>query len=109
MRTKPFIYGVRFLLATATLPAAALLLLGATAAMQNQSGLTPQEKRGKQIYLTGEDGARRGAITTVLGSDELEVPGSSFPCSSCQTKKLITSSFSATRAASRLWPRRWIA
>jgi ABC-type branched-subunit amino acid transport system substrate-binding protein len=82
MRTKPFIYQVKFLLVAATLLSVGLLIVGATFAKQNKSGLTPQEKRGKQIYLTGED-AERGEITTVLGNDELEVPGSSFPCSSC--------------------------
>jgi ABC-type branched-subunit amino acid transport system substrate-binding protein len=79
---KPFIHQVKCLLATATLLAATLLIVGPTSATQNKSGLTPQEKRGKQIYLTGEDG-QRGEITTVLGSDELELPGGSFPCSSC--------------------------
>jgi ABC-type branched-subunit amino acid transport system substrate-binding protein len=82
MRTKPFIYQVKFFLATATLLAATLLIVGATSATQNRSGLTLQEKRGKQIYLTGED-KERGEITTLLGSEELEVPGSSFACASC--------------------------
>lgn len=82
MRTQPLIYQVKLLLATATLLAATLLIVGPTSATQDKSGLTPQEKRGKQIYLTGVDG-ERGEIKTVLGSDELEVPSSSFPCSSC--------------------------
>jgi ABC-type branched-subunit amino acid transport system substrate-binding protein len=82
MRTKPFIYQVKLFLATATLLAATLLLVGPTSATQERSGLTLQEKRGKQIYLTGED-KERGEITTLLGSEELEVPSSSFACVSC--------------------------
>jgi ABC-type branched-subunit amino acid transport system substrate-binding protein len=82
MRTRTLIYRVKCFLAAVTVLAATLLLVGPTSATQEGSGLTPQEKRGKQIYLTGSDGGR-GEIMTVLGSDELEVPGSSFPCSSC--------------------------
>jgi ABC-type branched-subunit amino acid transport system substrate-binding protein len=82
MLTKPFIYQIKFLLVTTALLAAALLSMGPTSATQERSGPTPQEKRGKQIYLRGEDGAR-GEITTLIGSDALELPGSSFPCASC--------------------------
>src|SRR2546429_120558 len=48
---------------------------------QGPGELTPQEKRGKQIYLKGEtDG---GEIIAILGSGDLELPASSFPCSNC--------------------------
>lgn len=83
MRTLPIIRQVKFFLVMVTLLAVTLLIVGPTSsATQDKSGLSPQEQRGKQIYLTGADGAR-GEITTVLGSEELEVPASSFPCSSC--------------------------
>lgn len=44
--------------------------------------LSPQEKRGKQIYLKGEsaDGAE---IRTLLGADQLEVPATAFACANC--------------------------
>ncbi|HYY57673.1 MAG TPA: ABC transporter substrate-binding protein [Pyrinomonadaceae bacterium] len=86
MRTKPFIHQVKFTLATATLLAATLLIVGEASTAQKRSGLTPQEERGKRIYLTGED-KDRGEISAILGSDELEVPGSSFACSSCHGQR----------------------
>lgn len=45
--------------------------------------LTPQEKRGKQIYLKGESGEGASEIKAFLGSDKLEVPASAFPCGNC--------------------------
>lgn len=51
------------------------------AAAQASRELTPQEKRGKQIYLKGE--TEGGEIIAVLGSGDLELPASSFPCSNC--------------------------
>jgi ABC-type branched-subunit amino acid transport system substrate-binding protein len=59
----------------------ALTGIGHTTAKQSRSGLTPQEKRGKQIYVKGESGA--GEITAVLGSADLQVPATSFSCSNC--------------------------
>jgi ABC-type branched-chain amino acid transport systems, periplasmic component len=47
---------------------------------QSKSELSPQEKRGQQIYLKGEAASE---ITALLGSDQLEVPASSFSCSNC--------------------------
>ena len=52
------------------------------AGAQAPSRLSPQESRGKQIYLKGE-GGEQGEITAVLGSSELELPASSFSCSNC--------------------------
>ncbi|HEX8456552.1 MAG TPA: ABC transporter substrate-binding protein [Pyrinomonadaceae bacterium] len=66
-----------------------LALVGALAAVGTGQGrksagreLSPQEKRGKQIYLTGEsaDGAE---IKALIGGDKLEVPATAFPCASC--------------------------
>lgn len=50
-------------------------------ATQKRSGLTPQEQRGKQIYVKGESGANE--IIARLGSADLEVPASSFSCANC--------------------------
>lgn len=50
-------------------------------AAQASKELTPQEKRGKQIYLKGESDG--GEIIAILGSGDLELPASSFPCSNC--------------------------
>ncbi len=52
-----------------------------SSATQNRTGLTPEEKRGKQIYVKGESAA--GEITAVLGNAGLEVPASSFSCANC--------------------------
>lgn len=55
----------------------------AGAGMGANEGLSPEEKRGKQIYLKGEDGAGRGEIKAVLGGDGLELPATSFTCANC--------------------------
>jgi ABC-type branched-subunit amino acid transport system substrate-binding protein len=44
--------------------------------------LTPEEKRGKQIYLRGTTAAGR-EITAYLGEASLEVPGSAMTCAGC--------------------------
>jgi ABC-type branched-subunit amino acid transport system substrate-binding protein len=44
--------------------------------------LTPQEKRGKQIYVQGTS-ARGGEILAYLGDAALEVPGSAMACANC--------------------------
>jgi ABC-type branched-subunit amino acid transport system substrate-binding protein len=54
--------------------------LAAPAQMQGKNELTAQEKRGQQIYLKGTAASE---MTALLGSDELEVPASSFACSNC--------------------------
>lgn len=52
------------------------------AATQTESGLTPQEKNGKQIYVKGE--GKGGEIVALLGTDDpLELPASSFNCANC--------------------------
>ena len=46
------------------------------------SGLTPQEERGKQIYVYGEsDGPV--PVLAVLGDPGVEVPGGAMPCANC--------------------------
>lgn len=44
--------------------------------------LTPQEQRGRQIYLEGTSPSG-GEIVAVLGDAQVEVPAASVPCSSC--------------------------
>jgi ABC-type branched-subunit amino acid transport system substrate-binding protein len=60
---------------------AALMFCERGASTQSAGALSPQEKRGKQIYLKGEDGT--GAeIVAALGED-LELPATSFTCVNC--------------------------
>lgn len=44
--------------------------------------LSPEEARGKEIYLTGttSDGAE---VTALMGDDRIEVPASALPCGNC--------------------------
>jgi ABC-type branched-subunit amino acid transport system substrate-binding protein len=52
-----------------------------------QSGVTlsPQEQRGKQIYLKGESAG--GEIKAILGSGDIELSASAFPCANCHGSK----------------------
>jgi ABC-type branched-subunit amino acid transport system substrate-binding protein/cytochrome c553 len=57
----------------------------APASTQAASGmvvLTPEEKRGKQIYLRGTSASGR-EIMAYLGEASLEVPGSAMTCAGC--------------------------
>ena len=47
-----------------------------------QSPLSPQELRGKQIYLQGTSPTGKD-ILAYIGDSSLEVPGSTVPCASC--------------------------
>ncbi|HEV7375879.1 MAG TPA: ABC transporter substrate-binding protein [Pyrinomonadaceae bacterium] len=47
-----------------------------------QNDLTPQEKRGKQIYVQGTSSSGR-EILAYLGDASLEVPGSAMACANC--------------------------
>jgi len=62
--------------------AAAVLLLGAVAA---GSELTPQQQRGKNLYLKGESTAQR-PVTALLGEDDVEIAASVVPCASCHAR-----------------------
>src|SRR5262245_41769320 len=44
--------------------------------------LTPQEKRGKQIYLAGTSPSGR-EITAILGAGDNDAPGSLMACANC--------------------------
>jgi ABC-type branched-subunit amino acid transport system substrate-binding protein len=58
----------------------AIVVLFAAAAFGAE--LTPQQQRGKQLYLKGESAANR-PVTALLGGDDVEVPASVVPCASC--------------------------
>ena len=47
-----------------------------------RSGLTPQEARGKQLYLSGESPSGE-PVTALMGDAGIEVPATALPCSSC--------------------------
>lgn len=47
-----------------------------------QNPLTPEEKRGKQIYVQGSS-ASGDEILAYLGESSLEVPGSAMACANC--------------------------
>ena len=47
--------------------------------------LTPEQERGKQIYLSGESSAKR-PVTALIGADDVEVPASVVPCASCHAR-----------------------
>lgn len=57
------------------------LLPGGMIGAESGSELSPQERRGKQIYSKGESGS--GEIKAVLGNGDLEVPASAFACMNC--------------------------
>ncbi|HEV2827553.1 MAG TPA: ABC transporter substrate-binding protein [Pyrinomonadaceae bacterium] len=58
------------------------LSAGAFAKATLQEPLSPQEKRGKQIYVQGTS-ASRNEILAYLGEASLEVPGSTMACANC--------------------------
>lgn len=70
----------------AVLAGAALLLSVAqhaqSVAPAQQSALTPQEQRGKQIYVLGTSASGQ-AILAYLGDESLEVDGSTLACANC--------------------------
>jgi ABC-type branched-subunit amino acid transport system substrate-binding protein len=88
---------IKFMLAALACVALAWLVLGervggaqavpSVASVQSvaepQRELSPQEKRGKQIYLKGESSEGAADIRAFLGGDKLEVLATSFACSNC--------------------------
>jgi len=64
--------------------AAILSAIAIAAAAQSPSNtqLTPQEKRGKQIYTRGVSQSGK-EITAFLGDAAVEVPASAMPCAGC--------------------------
>ncbi len=74
-------YRIRILIITLSLVATVWIAFDRHANAQNAKELTPQERRGKQIYLKGE--SEGGEIMATLGSSDLDLPGTSFPCVNC--------------------------
>lgn len=72
---------IRLIMIVAAFGAMSWLISVDHVAAQASKELTPREKRGKQIYLKGE--TEGGGIIAILGSGDLELPASSFPCSNC--------------------------
>ncbi|MGA9773521.1 MAG: ABC transporter substrate-binding protein [Blastocatellia bacterium] len=68
---------------------------------QSAAELSPQEKRGKQIYLKGESEA--GEMKAVLGTGDLEFPASSFPCANCHGLRGEGSSEGGLQPPSLIW------
>jgi ABC-type branched-subunit amino acid transport system substrate-binding protein len=58
------------------------LVRGGFARTSPQAILTPQERRGKQIYVQGTSTSGR-EILAYLGDASLEVPGSAMSCANC--------------------------
>lgn len=73
------------------------------ATAQSATELSPQEKRGKQIYMKGE--GEGGEITAVLGTGDLELPASSFPCANCHGLRGEGSSEGGLQPPSLIWSR----
>jgi len=59
-----------------------LVLLTLSVSATAQTPLTPQESRGKQIYLLGASKSGRD-ILAYIGDSSLEVPGSAMACANC--------------------------
>lgn len=70
------------LIALTAFPAALVPWGRALANVPAQGALTPQEARGKQIYLQGTSASGR-EILAYLGDASLEVPGSAMACANC--------------------------
>ena len=60
----------------------ACLLLACLFSAAAQTPLSPQESRGKEIYLLGTSKSGKN-ILAYIGDESLEVPGSSMPCANC--------------------------
>jgi ABC-type branched-subunit amino acid transport system substrate-binding protein len=60
----------------------AMIALLSVAYAASTDGLTPQEKRGKQIYLTGTSPSGR-EITALLGAGDNDAPGRLMACANC--------------------------
>ena len=79
---KPYTWMIRLALVVVAFALVTWLVYDNRAHAQSSTELTPQEKRGKQIYLKGE-GDTSEEIKAILGTGDLELPASSFPCANC--------------------------
>jgi ABC-type branched-subunit amino acid transport system substrate-binding protein len=64
------------------LPPLLFALLAPALLLHGAAELTPQEERGRQIYLAGTSPSG-GEIVAVLGEAQIELPAASVPCASC--------------------------
>src|ERR1044071_579895 len=71
---------IRLALVAASFAMMGWMLSGGGIKAQGGGELSPQEKRGKQIYLKGESDG--GEIKAMLGGG-LELSASAFPCANC--------------------------
>src|ERR1044072_9164677 len=69
-----------FLFALCLFVAASVLVLNRAQAQSERRPLTPEEKRGKALYLRGESSSGK-EITAMLG--EIDVPASTLSCAGC--------------------------
>lgn len=80
MKTR--VFRIKLTLAAFVCLTALVLFCTGGASTQTKTALSPQEKRGKQIYLKGEGGAG-GEIVAGLASGDLDLPATSFTCVNC--------------------------
>ena len=80
---KASVFRLKLTLAAIVCLVAAVFVCVDTAATQGTGALSPQEKRGKQIYLKGEGGEGGGEIVAGLNDDALDLPATSFTCVNC--------------------------
>lgn len=59
-----------------------VLVALAAATSARADDLTPQQRRGQQIFERGESGARQ-KITAILGNEDAAVPATVAPCANC--------------------------
>jgi ABC-type branched-subunit amino acid transport system substrate-binding protein len=78
-----------------------LLLAGGRTGAQVAGELTPQERRGKQIYLKGE--SEGGEIKAILGTGDLELSAGAFPCANCHGLRGEGSSEGGLQPPSLVW------
>jgi ABC-type branched-subunit amino acid transport system substrate-binding protein len=64
------------------LPLARRVFANVSPPAQEEGSLTPQERRGKQIYVQGSSSSGR-EVLAYLGEASLEVPGSAMACANC--------------------------
>ena len=74
--------GLQYLVLPVFLAFSITLSCGGLSRAVAQDPLTPQQRRGKQIYLQGTSASGK-EILAYVGDSSLEVPGSALPCANC--------------------------
>jgi len=96
-------HSIQSILVLVALAAMGWLICARSVGAQSDAELSPQEKRGKQIYLKGE--STGGEITAILGGDNLELAASAFPCANCHGLKGEGSREGGLQPPSLVWSR----